>query len=294
MFGSLPPESLGWLVVDEAGQALPQAALGAIMRTQRSVIVGDPLQIEPVVPLPQNLTENICKSFGVDPDIYNAPSASVQTMADACSRFYTHIQDFSGERTVGMPLLVHRRCSEPMFSISNQIAYANKMVQAKLPKESIIKTCLGNSCWIDIKGKSNNKWCPEEGDEVLKLLEKLKDSCTELPDLYIITPFVIVAENLRNIIKNSHVFDKWDCDVNSWVYDHVGTIHTVQGREAEAVIFVLGAPDISQKGARTWAGNRPNLINVAVSRAKECIYIIGNRTLWKKAGLFSIVDRYFN
>lgn len=87
MFGSLPPESLGWLVVDEAGQALPQAALGAIMRTQRSVIVGDPLQIEPVVPLPQNLTENICKSFGVDPDIYNAPSASVQTMADACSRF---------------------------------------------------------------------------------------------------------------------------------------------------------------------------------------------------------------
>lgn len=156
MFGSLPPESLGWLVVDEAGQALPQAALGAIMRTQRSVIVGDPLQIEPVVPLPQNLTENICKSFGVDPDIYNAPSASVQTMADACSRFYTHIQDFSGERTVGMPLLVHRRCSEPMFSISNQIAYANKMVQAKLPKESIIKTCLGNSCWIDIKGKSNN------------------------------------------------------------------------------------------------------------------------------------------
>lgn len=115
-----------------------------------------------------------------------------------------------------------------------------------------------------------------------------------MPDLYIITPFVIVAENLRNIIKNSHVFDKWDCDVNSWVYDHVGTIHTVQGREAEAVIFVLGAPDISQKGARTWAGNRPNLINVAVSRAKECIYIIGNRTLWKKAGLFSIVDRYFN
>lgn len=293
MFGSLPPESLGWLIVDEAGQALPQAALGAIMRVQRTVIVGDPLQIEPVVTLPQNLTANICKSFGVNPDIYNAPTASVQTLADANSRFYTNIQDFSGERTVGMPLLVHRRCSEPMFSISNQIAYANKMVQAKFPKESQIKSCLGNSCWIDIKGKSHDKWCPEEGTEVLKILDKLKDNCQELPDLYIITPFVIVADNLRNIIKNSHVFDKWDCDINNWVYDHIGTIHTVQGREAEAVIFVLGAPKADQKGARIWAGSRPNLVNVAVSRAKECIYIVGNRSLWKQAGIFEIVDKYF-
>jgi len=43
-------------------------------------------------------------------------------------------------------------------------------------------------------------------------------------------------------------------------------VHTVQGREAEAVIFVLGAPASAQTGARGWAGGRPNLLNVAVTR----------------------------
>lgn len=41
MLGKLPAESLGWLLVDEAGQALPQTAVGALLRTRRAVIVGD-------------------------------------------------------------------------------------------------------------------------------------------------------------------------------------------------------------------------------------------------------------
>jgi hypothetical protein len=66
---------------------------------------------------------------------------------------------------------------------------------------------------------------------------------------------------------------------------------TVQGREAEAVIFVLGAPSVAQVGARNWAGRRPNLLNVAATRAKEALYVIGNRTLWREAGVFSALDR---
>lgn len=39
-----------------------------------------------------------------------------------------------------------------------------------------------------------------------------------------------------------------------------------------------------------WAGGRPNLLNVAVSRAKEAIYVVGNRRLWRNAGLFHELD----
>ncbi|WP_210242189.1 MULTISPECIES: AAA domain-containing protein [unclassified Mesorhizobium] len=59
------------------------------------------------------------------------------------------------------------------------------------------------------------------------------------------------------------------------MYERVGTVHTVQGREAEAIFFILGAPNAEQRGARGWAGGRPNLLNVAVTRAKEVVYVIG-------------------
>lgn len=291
MLGKLPLESLGWLFVDEAGQALPQAAVGTIMRTRRAVIVGDPVQIEPVVVLPGTLTRAICRCFGVDPEKYAAPMASVQTLGDAASIYTSEFQTRAGSRTVGVPLLVHRRCSEPMFGISNAVAYSSMMVSAKSPKPSPIRDVLGPSRWIHVEGSGEDKWCREEGDEVLSLLRQIA-ALRVNPDLYLITPFVIVADRLRQTVRESGVLNGWvDEDDWRWTNERIGTVHTVQGREAEAVILVLGAPHPAQVGARGWAGGRPNLLNVAVTRAKEVIYVIGNRELWREAGVFQELDK---
>lgn len=290
MFGALPENALGWLLVDEAGQALPQAAVGALRVTKKAVVVGDPIQIEPVVTLPDSLTMNICRMFGVDPNTYNAPTASVQTLADASSPYFAEFATDYSSRTVGIPLLTHRRCSNPMFHISNRVAYSGLMVHAKKEMPSKVKDCLGSSCWIDIKGSSFDKWCPEEGNKVIELLTTLKNSGIRSDSIYIVSPFRIVAENLRKTVSNHPIHHEWIQDISKWQYERIGTVHTVQGREAEAVIFVLGAPDVSQKGARIWAGSQPNLLNVAVTRAKEALYVIGNRDLWKEAGLFKVLD----
>lgn len=287
MLGSLPPDSLGWLLVDEAGQALPQAAVGALMRTRRAVVVGDPVQIEPVVVLPETLTQAVCRHFGADPDRFDAPGASVQTLADAATPYVAEFQGRHGSRTVGVPLLVHRRCAEPMFGISNQIAYEGLMVNAKTEEKSPIRDILGPSAWIDVLGSSEEKWCPEEGEAVLELLRPLAAAGLK-PDLYIVTPFTIVGERLRRLVED--MAQSWAEDPRAWVKERIGTVHTVQGREAEAVIFVLGAPAPDQSGARGWAGKRPNLLNVAVTRAKEQIYVVGNRRLWRQAGLFQELD----
>ncbi len=136
---------LAGYLIDEAGQALPQAAVGAVMRCKRAVVVGDPLQIEPVVVLPDQLTEAICREFRIDETRFNAPAASAQTLADAATPCFSSFETKTGSREVGVPLLVHRRCADPMFSISNSIAYENLMVQAKAPKQSRIMDVLGPS-----------------------------------------------------------------------------------------------------------------------------------------------------
>jgi hypothetical protein len=290
MFSRLAPETLGWLLIDEAGQAVPQAAIGAMMRTKRSVVVGDPLQIEPVVTLPNNLTEEICAFFGIDPLKYNAPEASVQTVADAASMYSARFPIGSGHRVVGAPLLVHRRCDSPMFDISNEIAYSNLMVQAK--RASPENPILGPSAWIDVQGKPGpDKWCADEAGVLFRMLRRLRDGGAA-PDLYVVTPFVIVQDNLRQELLRSRVLHGWVDNPDTWVWEHVGTVHTVQGREAGIVFFVLGAQMSSQNGARGWAGSRPNLVNVAVTRAKASLYVIGNRELWKSAGVFAALDRY--
>lgn len=290
MLGRLPPQALGWLLVDEAGQALPQAAVGAIIRSQRVVMVGDPVQIEPVVALPDKLSFAICRTFGIDPDRFAAPGASAQTLADSASSHASELQTREGSRPVGVPLLVHRRCAEPMFGVSNSVAYAGMMVSSKMPAASPIGDVLGPSRWIHIEGTGEDKWCEQEGDVVLDLVKALVAAKCEL-DLYIVTPFEIVERRLRQAILKSGVIDAIDnIDPSRWVLDRVGTVHTVQGREAEAVVFVLGAPLAQQRGARAWAGGKPNLLNVAVTRAKEVLYVVGNRTLWERAGVFRLLS----
>ena len=289
MFSRLAPETLGWLLIDEAGQALPQAAVGALMRTKRALVVGDPLQIEPVVTLPPKLTQEICAQFGIDSSRYNPPEASAQTLADAASPYKAQFPIGSGYRTVGLPLLVHRRCSSPMFEISNEIAYANKMVQAK-PTASEAPI-LGPSRWIHVEGTPGpDKWCAEEGNLVVDLLTEMR-SRGRSPDLYLVTPFVDVQNKLRRELISSGVLHGWVDGPEKWPYERVGTVHTVQGREADMVILVLGAQSSTQAGARNWAGGRPNLLNVAVTRAKSSLYVIGNRELWREAGVFSTLHR---
>ncbi|MNS04903.1 Viral (Superfamily 1) RNA helicase [compost metagenome] len=286
MFGDLPSESIGWLLIDEAGQAIPQAAVGAIMRAKRSIVVGDPLQIPPVVSLPEKLNAEICKFFDIDQIEWSAPAASTQTLADRASRFKSTFVMDVGDREVGLPLLVHRRCQNPMFDVSNSIAYAKQMVHAVGPKRpGSIGSALGRSHWVDINGDAETKWCPDEGEAVIRMLKELAASGITNPDVFIITPFKIVEQNMRRRLDSeTDLLRAFGVKLDEWCRDRVGTIHTFQGREADTVILLLGAPKASQQRARQWAASPPNIINVAVSRAKQNLYVVGSAAAWAGAG----------
>lgn len=295
---NIQQEELGLLIIDEAGQATPQSALGALWRTQRAIIVGDPLQVEPVLTVPKELVKRFADEYNI-PEYYRIPEISVQMLADQMNE-YGGYRNINGEQIwLGCPLVVHRRCINPMFNISNQIAYENKMFLKSIGPNEDTRFVIDYSVWFDIKGKENgNKdhTVINQIDFAKKIFAKAVEDFNGFPDLFIITPFRLVAENLsrmmRKVLRRSQYIKNEK--IEEWVKEHCGTVHTFQGKEANEVILVLGCDNQSGIGAAHWVGQKPNIINVAVSRAKYRIAVIGDYNLWKDIPNVQVLCKYLN
>ena len=92
LFAGMGRESIGWLLIDEAGQVAPQYAVGAIWRSRRTLVVGDPFQLEPIVTIPARAVQVMAARFGVDP-AWVPPDASAQTLADRANPIGTHLDE---------------------------------------------------------------------------------------------------------------------------------------------------------------------------------------------------------
>ncbi|WP_330333925.1 ATP-binding protein [Streptomyces sp. NBC_00536] len=283
VFGRLGPEALGWLFVDEAGQATPQMAVGGMWRARRTVVVGDPLQLEPVTVLPWTAQRALRDDFGVAEE-WAPGRTSVQRLADRANRYGTllpaELPDGGHEVWVGSPLRVHRRCDDPMFSISNAIAYDGLMVQGTAAGDRKPYVYRPASSWVNVVSteatETDGHWVPEEGRALRRVLERLRDEggVDLARDVFVISPFRQVVAGAKRACRDLMPPER------------VGTVHTTQGKEADVVILVLGT-DPRRPGARAWAASRPNLLNVAVSRAKRRLFVIGDLDAWRDQRFFA-------
>ena len=279
LFGPLGAESLGWLLVDEAGQATPQNAVGALWRCRRAVVVGDPQQLEPITTIPFEAEQAIREHYGVDEE-WLTGRGSVQSIADRTNRFGTTLPGPERPVWVGAPLAVHRRCDQPMFGLSNAIAYDGLMIDATDPalaEEFATRyPALPPSKWIDVRAQgSQGHWIADEGTELDRILAHLGKIGFDFSKAMAIGPFRDVARRLEDRARDHRGL-------------RAGTIHTAQGKEADIVILVLGS-DPARDGARAWAASRPNLLNVAVSRARRRLYVIGDRDAWMRHRYFDLL-----
>lgn len=278
LFANIDMNSIGWLLIDEAGQATPQSAVGALMHSKRVLMIGDPLQLEPINFIDHD-TQFAISTYGQIESKWLPSRHSALELADRVNRFGTYLDDV----WVGMPLRVHRRCEKTMFEISNRIAYDNMMIYGTLADEDALTTTPKNnfglsgifktpskilkSQWFDVASESavTSHFIPEEATKLKGLLDELKLNDVRMDDVFIITPFRAVRYQTHSLCKEYGV--------------EIATIHSVQGKENDVVILMLGG-NPQKPGAARWATQSPNLLNVAVTRAKKRLYVIGNKKLW--------------
>jgi uncharacterized coiled-coil protein SlyX len=274
MFASMAQESIGWLLIDEAAQAQVQHAAGAIWRAKRTIVVGDPRQLEPVCSMPSAIEAKLASIYKIDP-VWWPSHTSTQSLADLSARLGTRLMDHDGQHSwVGAPLRLHRRCDEPMFSISNNVAYAGMMVQGKQGEED---KSLPQSRWFDVQADlSEGHWVHDEGQQARAILDDLIHvHGVDRGQIALLSPFRDCAQRLKALSEAYGLHA-----------GRVGTVHTAQGKEADVLVLVLGGNPRSP-GAKSWAAAKPNLVNVAVSRAKKRLYVVGNREQWAKQKHFA-------
>lgn len=182
-----------------------------------------------------------------------------------------------------------------MFDISNIIAYEEKMV---LP--DYIKKKPGQASWLDIKGKAGPKqFVKEQGEAVVNCLlkdwKKALQNGESAPSTYVISPFTKVKDEIRKSVRKALQIEiNLDRKAASeWAQKSIGTVHTFQGKEADKVYFVTGTDD-TQNGAIKWSCQKPNLINVAVTRAKKEFVIIGDKERISKLENYEIIAEHVN
>jgi hypothetical protein len=299
MLSGVKSEEIGWLMIDEAGQASPQQAVGAILRAKRVLVVGDPLQIEPVFTASPALVKRLCEDVMQDQAVYwNPAKFSVQQLADRVNHWGCELEVMNNNIWIGIPLWVHRRCIEPMFSIANRLAYNNRMIHG-LPSEKIrcqlVNDNLENHWLISSGGQGERQYRDSHGTSLLILLDRLLCENISLDSIYVITPFKAVKSEILKMLEQRRL-KTWQQSsptmtskiIKEWQKRCIGTVHTFQGKENDIVIFILGCDEQNDGGAK-WASSKPNLLNVAVTRAKRNIFVIGDPNVWSTLPGFNSV-----
>lgn len=131
---------------------------------------------------------------------------------------------------------------------------------------------------------------PEQIDFVAQLIAEHYAALGSLPEIYVISPFKEVKEQLSKRLKDMP--DKFGGSLsnkkvlNTWIKERVGTVHTFQGKEEGTIIMLLCA-DFKTQGAAQWAASKPNILNVALTRAERRFYIVGDLKLWGSLTYFN-------
>jgi antitoxin (DNA-binding transcriptional repressor) of toxin-antitoxin stability system len=290
------------LIVDEAGQGLPEIGACAFAFARRAIVVGDIRQLEPVWSVAEPMDRMAVVKHGLaglmatskGSDAYGelkergilTATGSVMRMAQKA----TFWADPAFPDAPGLTLTNHYRCRAPIIDISNRLVYRGtlKVVRAATEPKIAWRAPLGflvaEGAAVRLSGGSRcnrpeaeriARWLKEQRGPLIAHYNRNRvpdDARLDLPELVaVITPFkgqiTVLKEEIAKALGENQ--SNKEALANRMV---IGTVHALQGAERPVVVFSM--VDTGQPAVEQFYDQGTNLINVAVSRAKEVLVVV--------------------
>lgn len=251
------------LIIDEASQCDVASALPLILRAKQVVIIGDPMQLRHITSVKSEEEDIIREHLGLSNNSYL--KYVEQSLWDYSTDFLAHANQNNGPVT----LENHYRCHRDIIGYSNHQFYTrflNKPLNV-LTDESKISLPQTGIIMINLRGKQESDNLNINKAEAARAVSLAKElGSLNSISIGIVTPFRDQADYINSLLDDSL---RLRVEVN--------TAYGFQGNEKDVMIYSLVITDNSPKRKINWIDYRvPNLVNVAVTRARQTLYIIGN------------------
>jgi hypothetical protein len=287
------------LIVDEAGQGTPDIGASAFMFARRAIVVGDTAQLDPIwnvdpardvalvqrFGLASHLPEHAEGSYAaVRPSGVLLACGSVMRMAQRASRW----TDRAFLEAPGLTLTNHYRCLTPIIEICNRMVYGGALRVATRPPKTLWRPELGRLGFLVVDPVANTardggsrhnlaearciaRWVHENEASIVKHYSRKEQVAIE-DVLAIITPFRGQKETLKRAFAEQYGLAYNEHDKTA-IYNRltINTVHTLQGAEKQIVIFSM--VETNEPSVPQFYDNKSDLINVAISRAKEMFIV---------------------
>lgn len=281
------------LIMDESGQAVPEAGAACFALAKRALVVGDLKQLEPVATIqPQNEIAILARHKAIGEytylvDTFKTPSSgSVLAMAQLASSYHDRFGN-------GLTLLFHYRCVQPIIEFCNRLSYGGHL---KAKTGDGAEQWPPPLAWVETAAaatKRSGSWVNErEAREIAAWLRSAwprihaEDGGKSTIDrlVAVLSAFRPQIEALRTAIgeafenppKDAPSGTQWP-NARDLQAMTIGTVHSLQGAERPIVIF-SGAVS-NENTTAPFFDSSPSILNVAVSRAKKSFIYFGDPSL---------------
>lgn len=271
--------SIARLVIDEAGQCHPAHAVSALLRAESALVIGDVHQLAPVIDL------------GADDEARLLRAPRLESFATQLAPYRVH-EDAQvstqslADRAVNqrLSLVDHFRCQPEIIALSDALCgYGLTVHTARADRAAHASYLTNPVALVDLRGEQSpvaGSWCNElELSETLALVESLLDHGVQPAEIAVITPYRGQLERLRKSFAERRIPLEYSPELRESGASAdragvaLGTVHRFQGGERSIVLF---STVVTRPASLSFLNTRPNLLNVAISRAQHHFICLGH------------------